>query len=98
MASQGPLACGSNRENSFSESPQTRASAMPGMTAACSSCSVNGVRAWSFCASLATRGGTFLLLGAFLRSATFWACAEASSSCGDDASTVQISSPAAKPR
>ncbi len=43
IASHGPLACGSRRAKSFSESPHARASAMPGMAAASSSSSVNAV-------------------------------------------------------
>jgi hypothetical protein len=94
MASQGPLTCGSTREKSFSESPQTRASGMPGTTAASWSSSVNATRGWSFCASWIGFRGGFLRPCGFLSSATVWACAKAHSSGGNATIAVQISSPA----
>src|SRR5215213_10247954 len=74
-ASQGPLDCGSKRRKSTSESPQARASGIPGMTAFACSSAVNGVRTCSFGACFGVACGA-VLRGAFLPGAfRVWAYA-----------------------
>src|SRR3954468_21908420 len=83
-ASQGPVACGSRRRNSPSESPQARASGIPGIAAAACSSAVKGVRTFSFSACLGAAFGAFLEV-VFLAVAfgiAFLACAYAEAATG----------------
>src|SRR6185295_12400541 len=89
-ASHGPLTLGNRRANSASESPQARASVMPGTVAACSSAAENGAR------SSGSLGA-----GGALRSIFFFACAAFCCACADcvaNASGPMTSRQAARPK
>src|SRR3954464_15118977 len=87
MASHGPLTCGNKRTKSAAESPQMRASAMPGTTAMPSSSAENAGRSCAF-SSLAAGAVFFAVF--FLITMTRCACPSASCRRTTNPNTVQI--------